>query len=140
MEEVKRVVIISPEKNIQKGLEVITQGYLKRSFVGYAHEAEIQMFGSINESYQNKAQVGRGGEVLVIIDEASFLPAYKPHSSLKYTRMLIDSLKHFCSERKIPYLAYKGEMKTNLETSLLRKLDELTNEVSRRLEARDFFT
>ncbi len=109
-EYVKRIIIISPDSATQDYLENTSWRHFADEIVASKKRVIVQKYENINLSYQVRAEVGQGGEILVILDRALFPYLHGLRNDL--ARGLIDAFRHNCTKLKIPYAEYDDKIPT----------------------------
>lgn len=133
MGNVKRVLLFSPNPNTREELENLVMKYFSVDFRLFHNEVIMQKFESIHESYRHNAQIGIGGEILVVFDSVP-LETHVSRVEKENLKVLLKAEKRLCDDKKIPYIDY-------YKNQILRRemLDDLRKQFYSRLEANDFF-
>ncbi|RLG15023.1 hypothetical protein DRN69_03615 [Candidatus Pacearchaeota archaeon] len=139
----KRILIFSPYRADQEGLEYIILDYFRKKFKR-VKDIEIQKFSDIGDSIKSENKIGLGGEIFVVFDR-KISPEDKRKKPSEWTcneRIYFDSLKtlfelskKICEKEEIPYIIYEGEIEKKEEGEIIRKLKRIEEKVSYRLES-----
>jgi hypothetical protein len=133
MGNVKRVLIFSPNLDAQTELEKMVLKNFSPDFALYRNEVLIQKFEGIHQSYRYHAEIGLGGEVMVLFDTV-LLESSPNMAERKNLKTLLTAEKRNCEVKKIPYIDYYKNQIWRRET-----LDNLRKQFYPRLEAGDLF-
>jgi len=133
----KRILIFSPEVKDQDEIAFFLERYLK-TFPAYSSDVQIHKYSSFGEP-PLEDYLGHWYEVFVVLDQ-KITPPQKRYPSFKNTkeyRGLVNSFElhvKLCEEKDIPYIVYKGEIKTNRTSEFTAGIFVLTDKINKRLE------
>ena len=98
-EYIKRVIVISPNISTQDELGRTASRHFRKDFSLFPGEVAIQKFYSVGESYDRRAEIGRGGEVIVFYDSRN--------ANSGFLKVLTNAVSSNCDKIGIPYIEFR---------------------------------
>ena len=135
----KRILIFSSDPRDQEEIALTIEDYFKHRFKRFL-PIEIQKFFSLSDSSNKGYSIGKGGEILIVFDrrlcsdEGKRISFEEGKEKESLTRLALKMSKEYCTQMKIPYILYEGEIRNRAEDIFIAKIEEVKSKLGTRLE------